>query len=397
MPAGSHDFRPLRIGICGFGVAGGALAILFARAGHHVTLLERAPEVGPVGAGFLLQPTGQCVLKHLGLHDQVIAEAARLERMVAVTESGAPLTDLHFGGSADQGCAYGVHRGVLFTALHAAALEAGARIVLGAEIAALEETPDEVTIRDEAGRTHGPFDLVIGADGSRSWVRHWLNPTMRRVEYEHGAWWGCGRCDWPTAELYQVTRSARRLLGLLPLGHGRCTFFWGLRRDEVEPTKARGFAAFREEVIALCPRAEQIIGDLGGFEQLMFAGYQQALPNRVHSARVVLAGDAAHAMSPHLGQGANLALLDAECLARQLAAQPIAKALRTYAAERLPQSRYFSLLSRGLSPFFQSDSALLGWGRDLALPLMGEVPWLRRQMELSVAGLKRGFFDQLWS
>jgi len=393
----SPDSIPLRIGICGFGVAGGALAILLARAGHRVTLLERAPQVGPVGAGFLLQPSGQRVLAQLGLLEPIVAQAARLEHLIAFTETGAPLTDLRFGGITGKGCAYGVHRGVLFTALHTAAIEAGARIVLGAEIAGLQETPDEVLIRDEAGRTHGPFDLVIGADGSRSWVRHWLNPTTARVEYEHGAWWGCGRCEWPTSELYQVARSARRLLGLLPLGHGRCTFFWGLRRDEVDPTKARGFAAFRTEVIALCPRAESIIDDIGSFDQLMFAGYQQALPNRVHSARVVLAGDAAHAMSPHLGQGANLALLDAECLGRHLAASPIPKALSAYAAERLPQSRYFSLLSRGLSPFFQSDSALLGCGRDLALPLMGEVPWFRRQMELSVAGLKRGFLDQLWS
>jgi 2-polyprenyl-6-methoxyphenol hydroxylase-like FAD-dependent oxidoreductase len=168
-----------------------------------------------------------------------------------------------------------------------------------------------------------------------------------------------------------------------------------MRFDEWETVKARGFAAFRDEVVAMCPRAAEILDDLGGFERLTFAGYTHALPRRLHSRRVVLAGDAAHSMSPHLGQGANLALLDSECLARHLGERSPEAALAVYAAERRPQSRYFSLLSRWLSPFFQSDNEVLGWSRDVALPIMCAVPWVRRQMELSVSGLKRGFFDQV--
>jgi 2-polyprenyl-6-methoxyphenol hydroxylase-like FAD-dependent oxidoreductase len=195
--------------------------------------------------------------------------------------------------------------------------------------------------------------------------------------------------------LYQVTRGARRLVGLLPIGEGRVAFFWGLRCDELSPVKARGFETFRKEVVALCPMAQPLIDEIGGFERLSFAGYLHALPRRVQRGRVVLAGDAAHAMSPHLGQGVNLALLDAECLARQLDQRPLAEALGAYAAERRAHSRYLGLMSQMLSPFFQSESRVLGWGRDLALPLMCSVPWLRRQMELSVAGLKCGFFDRL--
>ena len=70
----------LRVGVCGFGVAGGAISILLARAGHEVTLLERAPQVGPVGAGFMLQPSGQRVLKELGLLERIVGQSARIER-----------------------------------------------------------------------------------------------------------------------------------------------------------------------------------------------------------------------------------------------------------------------------------------------------------------------------
>lgn len=385
-----------RVGVCGFGVAGGAVAILLARAGHEVTVLERAPQVGPVGAGFLLQPSGQRVLHAMGMLDAVTAHRSRIEQLEAFTARGRRLTRLRYAEVAAGACAYGVHRGWLFEQLHAAALQAGARVVLAAEVSGVDEQAAHVAVQDAAGRKHGPFDLLIGADGARSWLRGWLNPREPRREYPHGALWGSGRSAWPVDSLYQVTRGAQRLLGLMPIGGDRCAFFWGLRRTEWEPLKARGFAAFRAEVVALCPQAAEVVDDLGGFDRLTFAGYQQSFPARIHSSRVVLIGDSAHAMSPHLGQGANLALLDAECLARHLATQDFAHALPAYAAERRRPSRYFTLLSRWLSPFFQSDSRVLGWGRDLALPAMCAVPWTRRQMELSVAGVKCGFFEQLF-
>jgi 2-polyprenyl-6-methoxyphenol hydroxylase-like FAD-dependent oxidoreductase len=144
------------------------------------------------------------------------------------------------------------------------------------------------------------------------------------------------------------------------------------------------------------PMAAEVLDDLGGFEQMTFGGYQYALPKCVHNDRVVLLGDAAHAMSPHLGQGANLALVDAECLARHLATRTIPDALSAYRDERRSQTRYFAALSRFLSPFFQSNSAVLALGRDLGLPVLCAVPWIRCQMELSAAGLKQGILDQLW-
>ena len=388
--------EPLHIAICGFGVAGGALAILLARAGHGVTLLERAPQVGPVGAGFLLQPAGQQVLAQLGLLETVVRRSARIERLEAFTERGKPLTALRYGNAGAGLCAYGVQRAVLFSALHDAAVAAGVNVTLAAEIAEVDETETQVTVRDKVGRSFGPFDLVVGSDGSRSHLRSWLNPsTDRRSEYTHGALWGSGRLDSPHDALHQVARSARQLLGLLPIGEGRVAFFWGLRRDHLDALHERGYVRFREDVAALCPQALPVVDELGGFEHLTFAGYLHALPRRVHSRRVVLAGDAAHAMSPHLGQGANLALLDADCLARHLSQSPLPEALRRYATERRAHSRYLSILSQVLSPFFQSESRLLGWSRDLALPLLCAVPWMRRQMELSVAGLKHGFFHRL--
>lgn len=369
--------------------------MLLARAGHAVTILERAPQLGPVGAGFLLQPAGQEILAEWGLFARIAAASTRIERLEAYTAAGRRLTSLPYADAALGACAYGVQRGVLFSALHEAARTAGAAETLGVELASVEENPGSITVRDTTGRVHGPFDLLVGADGARSVIRQWLNPHTRSADYPHGALWGTGRSDWPADTLYQVTRNAQQLTGLMPIGGGQCGFFWGLRRAELAPLHARGFPAFRESVSRLCPQATAILDDLRGFDRLTFASYRHALPRRTASARCVLIGDAAHSMSPHLGQGANLALLDAAALSRQLAIQPLAAALPAYCSERRAHARYLALLSHALSPFFQSDSTLLGRGRDIALPLLCAWPWMRRQMCLTVAGMKTGFLDRL--
>ena len=80
--------RRYRVGVVGFGIAGAATAYLLARGGHSVTLLERASHVGPIGAGLLLQPAGQAVLRRMGLLDHVVADAAPIDELHAVHPDG---------------------------------------------------------------------------------------------------------------------------------------------------------------------------------------------------------------------------------------------------------------------------------------------------------------------
>src|SRR5262245_38297530 len=83
LSAGSLMPRRFRVGVVGFGVSGATTAYLLARDGHRVTLVERATEVGPIGAGVLLQCSGQEVLRHLGVLDHVLAHAAPIEELYA--------------------------------------------------------------------------------------------------------------------------------------------------------------------------------------------------------------------------------------------------------------------------------------------------------------------------
>jgi len=114
---------------------------------------------------------------------------------------------------------------------------------------------------------------------------------------------------------------------------------------------------------------------------MTFATYADVGLNRPFAERIAFIGDAGRALSPQLGQGANLALIDAATLSDCLrTASTLAAALAAYAERRRRHGNFYALASRWLTPFFQSDSRWAARLRDVAFPLMGQVPYLRRQM-----------------
>lgn len=180
------------------------------------------------------------------------------------------------------------------------------------------------------------------------------------------------------------------LIGILPLGGGRASLFWGDRKAGIEEIRKGTFAAFRDKVLALAPKAAEIFEEFRSFDQAAFTTYVHVACPRWSAKRLLLMGDAAHAMSPHLGQGANLALADAESFSRLLAETgDFAKASARFEFERRPPVLYLSRLSYFLTPFFQSGSRILGLGRDVALPILTAIPPVRKLMARTLAGKMR--------
>lgn len=384
---------PYRIAVVGFGVVGATASYLLARAGHDVSLFERAPVVGPVGAGILLQPSGQMILKQIGLLDKVAPRGEEIHELYALTHRGRTLIRLPYAGLHEGCCAYGVHRGDLFEVLYEAVLSQAIEIHLGHEMVSSRTEKDRVYLTDTLGREQGPFDFVVAADGSRSVLRG--DGGLRRWvhEYAYGALWAVGQCAAVRNRLHQVVHGTRYLLGLLPMGDGRCSLFWSLHRGAKETLFQKGFEAWRRHVLDLCPLAEELFESVRGFDQVPFTTYQHVWMSRWHTDHCCYLGDAAHAMSPHLGQGINLALIDAFVFAKALAQAPdYRQAFRAYSRARARHLRYYAAVTFLLTPFFQSGGFIKGLGRDLALPLMPRVPWVRRQMLMTMAGVKRGFF-----
>jgi 2-polyprenyl-6-methoxyphenol hydroxylase-like FAD-dependent oxidoreductase len=376
--------RPSRIAVVGFGVAGATAAALLAEQGHEVTVFEQAPALEPVGAGVLLQPSGQAVLERLGILREVARGSERIDRIFARTHRGRVVLDLAYadGGSGLHGL--GVARSSLHDALTALAVRARIDVRVATEVV----SHDGGRLVDASGGRHGPFDLVVGADGSASRLRAQSGLVRWSHEYAYGALWTVGRSFQVRGELRQVVRGTRDLLGLLPLGEGRCNFFFSQRHDRFAKVVARGYPRWRDRVLALCPESEEVLTHVQGFDGLALTGYRHVVLRRPYDARLVLIGDAGHAMSPHLGQGVNLALIDAWTLAACVArAQDVERALAAYGRARRTHLRFYAGVTMLLSPFFQSDGRLLGVARDTGLPLLQRTRPLRRLMARTMAGL----------
>ena len=143
------------------------------------------------------------------------------------------------------------------------------------------------------------------------------------------------------------------------------------------------------------PQASARFAHLRDAGQLARAVYRDAVMTRWHHGRMVLAGDAAHAMSPQLGQGVNMALLDALARDALRAHGGGAAALQAYQAQRRAHVAVYQRWSRWLTPLFQSDRDAWAKARDVLLGPMGRLPGGRGHMLRVLSGTQHGWFGSL--
>lgn len=392
----------MQIAIVGAGVAGLASAIMLPRAGHRVTLYERFATPRPLGSGLMLQPTGLAALERLGLREEVAALGQRIDRLHGVTVHGATVFDLAYGWLTADLHAVAVHRAALHDVLWRGFQRSGAELEAGRTIAGVATlSGGRAALVDEAGREFSAFDLVIDASGARSMIRPFVSRRQPR-QFIYGAVWATvPDIDVAPNSLAQRYVAARVMLGYLPVGRvgaggeRMAAFFWSLKPSDYAAWRA-GFVAWQHQACKLWPELRPVVETLSGPDDLTLAEYIHFTAEHVSRGNVVLIGDAAHATSPQLGQGANHGLIDAVVLADALNHAPsIEAALRLYAQARRQHVRFYQFASALMTPFFQSDSALLARLRDLTFDRMKIVPPIRREMLLTLAGLKTGIFRSL--
>lgn len=325
--------------IVGGGIGGLAAAIALHRRGWRVEVLERAPAFTEIGAGISLWPNALRALEALGLAGTVRALGAveatggvrdRRGRWLSRTDNaeltrrfGHPLVVLH--------------RADLLRAL-AAALPADS-LRPGSEVSAVRDEAGGVIVEHRGGESRA--DLVIGADGLRSVVRGALWPAAEGPRYAGYTAWRMvtdpladppaeGAATWGRGERFGYTA--------LPGGRMYCFATASLPAAAASGTSEhaellRRFGSWPDPVPALLaavPPDTVLRHDLYDLPPL---------PSFAHG-RVALLGDAAHAMTPNLGQGACQALEDAVTLAHCLDGTPdITAALTSYDRQRRPRTQ----------------------------------------------------------
>jgi 2-polyprenyl-6-methoxyphenol hydroxylase-like FAD-dependent oxidoreductase len=377
---------PQRIAIAGAGFAGLASATLLARAGHQVTVFEKFATPQAVGAGILVQPTGLAAMRTLGIADEVLAHGAKVDWLYGVNPTGRRVIDIRYARWQAGSYGLGLHRGVLFNALWKAAVQAGVTITTGHEMTQLQELQ--------------AFDLRIVADGARSQLRSQTGLACKDHLYPWGAVWAV----LPDPErkygstLWQWYRQANQMLGIMPTGLAPendtpvVSMFWSVRADRYADLQSAGLEAWKDTVLALNPACAPLLEHITSMEQLTWARYHDIVMPRYHTDNTVVIGDAAHATSPQLGQGTNLALLDAIALAHSLSqANDVPTALAAYTRARKNHLHFYSQASRILTPLFQSDLKALPWLRDIFMAHSAGWPVLQSVNLQTLVGVRKGW------
>jgi len=311
--------------VVGGGAAGAATAILLAEGGVSVDLVDMKPDAGALGSGITLQGNALRVLRQLGVEEQVLEHGYAFDSLGlrAPDPRGtlvAELDDVRTGG-ADLPATVGMYRPTLARILLHRAAAAGAKVRFGTTCTALDQDAAGVDVTFADSGT-GRYDLVVGADGIRSWTRRMLGINLETRGTGMGIWRAF------TSRPASVTRTDLYyggpcyIAGYCPTGADSLYAYLvedAQDRSTLSPPEAlavmRGLA---QSYHGPWDDIRDVLTDASSVNYTWFESH--VLPAPWHRGRVVLIGDAVHACPPTLAQGAAQAFEDAAVLAELLLA-----------------------------------------------------------------------------
>ena len=376
--------RPRKALIIGAGIAGPVAAIFLKGAGYEAELYEGWPHSTGVGGGLQIAPNGMHVLAELGLANELIRRGSVCESFDFYSQSGRQLGSLNRNMAARFGQpAVNMCRATLNEVLINKAWSSNVELHFEKRLAAIEDRGDRPVVVHFTDGSTAEGDFVIGADGVHSAVRAHVVPDGPKP-FDTGLI-GFGGfvprsvvADWPIGARVETTFGQSGFFGYgfcspdpaeglmwwsTQPSHGKDAATWrGMSQDAIRRHLLEFHAGWHDPISQILAAAEDIVVS----DTLDVA----TLP--VWSrGRTLLIGDAAHATSPHAGQGASLALEDAMRLGKLMSLdQELRLTFQNFEAERRPRAEKIVALARRNGNSKREFSPTGAWIRDHMLKLL---------------------------
>ena len=371
---------PLTTIVVGGGIGGLSLARELARAGLPAVVLERASKLTTVGAGIIMNPNAMAVLEANGLAERVRAQSSPYLARETFDQRGRRLAlrdyrPLYAAGRLATGAL--CHRAHLHECLYDG-LPAGV-VHLDTRIVGLDEGADSVRVETDSGQTFAG-DVLIGADGIHSAVRTrffgrsepvYLGYRSHRfvVENRDGL------------EHFTEFLGHGKRVGLVPIGGGQL-YVWTTFNS---PRESRAWALERPQALRALfaeftdSRVRTALGGLESIDAVVCTDIEEVHRADWARGRVALLGDAAHALTPNMGQGAGMAMEDGAVLAEELSRAArgetdVPSALFAYVARRRQRVETIVSLSRAIGEEGQLTGVLSCWLRNRRIRREGRAP-----------------------
>ncbi len=376
--------RPRKALIIGAGIAGPVTAIFLKKAGIDAQLFEAWPYSTGIGGGLQIAPNGMHVLAEIGLAEEMIRRGSIAESFDFYSQSGARLGSVNqnmkarFGQPAVNMC-----RATLNEAIVNKAWCENVELAFEKRLVSIEDRPDQPVIAHFADGTSAEGDFLIGADGVHSAVRTHVIPDGPKP-FDTGL---IGFGGFAPRSLIDKTSIGQRVLTTFGqsgfFGYGFCSsdsadgvMWWStqpahgidaatfraMSQDAIKRHLLHFHAGWHDPIPQLLEAAENIV---------VTATLDVATLPTWSRKRTLLVGDAAHATSPHAGQGASLALEDAMRLGRLLQnGQELGATFEAFETERRPRAERIVARARRNGNSKREFSATGAWIRDRMLKLL---------------------------
>ena len=375
-------FRPASsMAVCGAGMAGLALATLLARRGYRPVVFEARSEEAcrTEGAFVTLAPNGLSALRALGTDRRTVNAGLATHAIELCNHHGRSLGSVDWTGDGADGIVDSVTigRGTLIGILIDAARLAGVELHFDWRLTAVSEAAANVTLSFEGAAEPLAFDMVAAADGLGSAVRAAVFPDLPTPRYTGLV--GTGGVGFvpgvpSTGGVMRMTFGRRAYFGYQKEGNGPVYWFNSYplaERDLAPVTDPVSYMTFLRSLHEGDPDPiPRILAAVPAMERYYPINDLPPLATW-HTQRVVLLGDAAHAVAPHAGQGASMALEDAVVLAACLddATKPVA-AFERFEFLRKARTRTVMEVARRSGARKRANGPISIFLRDLLLPFV---------------------------